>query len=132
MKKILIILTVLGFLALGRGQAQAQCLSYGCYGNSYLYGLAAYTYFDNNASTSLKVAAGIDQGFSALFSSLALIEQGKALDAHIHERRTRLENAKMIRNLYTEGIPPFATVTPTGQERSPKITWDDVESIGHD
>lgn len=132
MKKILIISMSFLFLALGARAVKAQCVSFSCYGDGYLFGLGAYTYFDNNASTSLKVAVGIDQGFAALFSSLALIEQGNAIEAQIHQRRTRLENYKTVKRLYTEGIPPFATVSPTGQARSPKITWEDVESIGVD
>jgi len=129
MKKILILLSFLGISWLSP-QVMAQCSSLGCGANPYyFYDLAAYQYFLQNATTATKIAVGIDMGFSALFSSIQLVQQGRALENQINIRRTRLENYKTVKRYYTEGIPPFASRGPDGRPRSPKITWGDVESI---
>jgi hypothetical protein len=128
MRKSLILLAFLFGLGLAP-KAHAQCVSYGCYGSDYYYDLAAYTYFWNNASNSQKAAFAIDQSFGALFSTIAMLEDGKRMENYINSQRNALENYKSVQRYYTEGIPPFATHAPDGKPRSPKITWSDVENI---
>jgi len=128
MKKLLI-LFVFSLCLLFGSELRAQCVSYGCFNSNYYYNLGAYTYFWNNASNSMKAAYAIDQSFGALFSSLNLIAEGRALENHINARRNNLENYNSIKRYYTEGIPPFATHGPDGRPRSPEITWSDVQSI---
>lgn len=128
MKKLLILLaffTVFGFAA----KSQAQCGSFGCGSVGYYYNLANFTYFWNNAPGYLKTAYAVDMGFQALFSSISMIEHGRAVERHINTRRNNLENYKSVKRYYTEGIPPFADRGPDGRPRSPKITWADVQSI---
>lgn len=129
MKKLLILfafLTVCGFSQ----KSQAQCSSLGCgLGAGYFFDAAAYTYVWDNAPNYLKAAFGIDMAFSAIYSSINLLEEGKALENRINSQRNALENYNSVKRYYTEGIPPFATRGPDGRPRSPKITWSDVESI---
>ncbi len=130
MKKTLILLGFLSLALPGMRQSWAQCSSMGC-GTTpgYYWDLGAYTYFLQNATTATKAAYGIDMGFNALFSSLNMINQGKAMEQEINARRNNLENQKLVERYHTEGIPPFAAQGPDGKPRSPKITWQDVQSI---
>jgi len=128
MKKLLILFGFLVVLGVAP-KVQAQCGSFGCMSTGYFFNAAAYTYIWNNASTSQKAAYSVDMAFSALFSSLAFIEQGKRQENYINNRRYNLENYKSVKRYYTEGIPPFASRGPNGRPRSPKITWADVQSI---
>jgi hypothetical protein len=125
------LLILFGFLVcLGIApQVKAQCTSYGCSSSGYYYDLAAYTYFWDNASDSMKAAYAIDQSFSAIFSTIAMIEDGRRMEKNINYQRNALENYNSVVRYYTEGIPPFATHSPSGRPRSPKITWSDVEGI---
>ncbi|MDL1873054.1 hypothetical protein FBR05_12780 [Deltaproteobacteria bacterium PRO3] len=118
MKKLLILFGFLLGLGLA-GEARAQYYGY-FYGGYYPWGW--------NYSTA---AFAVDQGFATLQQTWTAIEQTQALENHIQVRRNNLENYKSVKNYYTTGIPPFAPVSPEGKPRSPKITWQDVESIGH-
>jgi len=119
-KKYLILLAF--FVAFGlASQAKAQC--YGCN----IYGGGYYPYpWGFNYSTA---AFAVDQGFAALQQTWTALEQTKALENEIKVRRNNLENYKSVQAYYTTGIPAFAPVSPEGKPRSPKITWQDVESI---
>lgn len=120
MKKLLILLTFLLGLGLVT-ELRAQC--YGCS----IYG-GGYYPWGWNYSTA---AFAVDQGFATLQNTWTAIEQTQALENHIQVRRNNLENYKSVQAYYTTGIPAFAPVSPEGKPRSPKITWQDVESIGH-
>jgi hypothetical protein len=130
-KKLLILLTFFGFLCSGTS-AVAQCYSsyYGCAGSGYYFGLASYTYFWNYADKYQKAAYATDMFFGTLQSSIAMVEESRAMENYILQRRDNLENYKSVQRYYNEGIPPFANRAPDGKPRSPKITWDDVQSIG--
>ncbi|MFO1463520.1 MAG: hypothetical protein U1F66_07055 [bacterium] len=125
MKKILILLAFFGVLGIG-GMARAQC--YGC--NVYGYGAGLYYPYPWgwNYSTA---AFAVDQAFATIQSTWTAWEQTQALENHIMVRRNNLENYKSIKEMTTVGVPAFAPVSPEGKPRSPKITWQDVESIGH-
>lgn len=78
---------------------------------------------------SYVAAYGINQVFQAVQEGWTLLEQGKAVENEINARRSNLENYKSVQRFYNEGIPAFAPIAPNGKPRSPKITWQDVESI---
>jgi hypothetical protein len=128
MRNLLIIFGLFSCL-LFSPQVKAQCVSYGCSSSGYYWDLAAFTYFWDNASNSMKAAYSIDQAFSAIFSTISMIEDGKRMENQINAQRNSLENYKSVVRYYNEGIPPFAPQGPDGRPRSPKITWSDVESI---
>lgn len=116
-KKLLILFS---FLLVSAAASQARAQYYGFYGGYYPWGF--------NYSTA---AFAVDQGFATLQQTWTAIEQTQALENHIQVRRNNLENYKSVKAYYTTGIPPFAPVSPEGKPRSPKITWQDVQSIGH-
>ncbi|MCE9624534.1 MAG: hypothetical protein K8R69_03630 [Deltaproteobacteria bacterium] len=118
MKKYLILLSFFAVFGLA-SQAKAQC--YGCN----IYG-GGYYPWGFNYSTA---AFAVDQGFATLQATWTAIEQTQALEKQIEIRRNNLENFKSVQAYYTTGIPAFAPVSPEGKPRSPKITWQDVESI---
>jgi hypothetical protein len=74
-------------------------------------------------------AFAVSEFFGAIQEGWTMLEQGKQIENEINTRRNNLENYKSVQRYYNEGIPPFAPVAPNGKPRSPKITWQDVESI---
>ena len=124
--KLLLIFIFL--LSLGMA-APARAQYYGGYGYNYGYvnsivGLNPYYW-----PKSYVAAYGVNQFFQAVQEGWTLLEQGKAVETEINVRRNNLENYKSVQRYYNEGIPPFAHTAPNGKPRSPKITFQDVESI---
>lgn len=120
---LLILFVFLSSLGIS-GQALAQC--YGCgygYYNPYM-GI-----YPSSWTSTQKATFGIYNFFDALNQGINLVEQGAAMEREIMVRRSNLENYNSVKRYYTEGIPPFASVAPDGKPRSPKITWQDVQSI---
>jgi len=120
-KKILILLAFFCMAAFA-GKASAQC--YGCN----VYGGAGYYPYPWgwNYSTA---AFAVDQAFATVQSTWTAWEETSAIEKNIEVRRSNLENYKSIKEMTTVGVPAFAPVSPEGKPRSPKITWQDVESI---
>ena len=131
--KLLILLGLLTSLGLA-GQAQAYCYYSNCYNSGGYYG--GYSYVNsvvglnpNYWPKSYVAAYGVNQFFQAVQEGWTMLEQGKAIETEINVRRNNLENYKSVQRYYNEGIPPFAHTAPNGKPRSPKITFQDVESI---
>lgn len=91
------------------------------------YGYGYYSPYYGNAYD--KGAFAVDEFFDTLQGVWDTLEQSHALEAHIQDRRNRLENYKSVQRYYQEGIPPFAATGPDGRPRPPSIRWEDVESI---
>ncbi len=126
MKKLLFILSFLIFILLSfQKTAQAQ---FNSFFPSYGYGTYGY-YYPYYGSALDKAYYGTYQFFDTVNEVWSTVENSRATEAQIQNRRNNLENYKTLQRAQTEGIPPFADVGPDGKQRSPKITWQDVESI---
>ncbi len=125
LNKLLILLTFI--VALGAsGEALAQCYGCGNYGGFYNPYMGI---FPSYATSTQKATWGIYNFFDAVNQGLDMMEQSAAMERNIMVRRSNLENYNSVKRYYTEGIPPFAAIAPDGKPRSPKITWQVVQSI---
>jgi len=127
--KLLILISFLSVFLFG-SEARSQCY-YNCYyGGGYAGASLSYPFYGAglgwNATTGVWA---VNQAINVIQDTWTMIERDRAIEAELQARRNNLENYKSVQRYYTEGIPAFAPVAPNGKPRSPKITWQDVESI---
>ena len=123
----LLILFAFFFIGLAASGARAQSCA-GCtyYGDMYYPSMGIYPQY---WSTSDQITYGINNAFATIQSVTSSLQYDRQVEANINSRRNALETQNSLNRLATEGIPPFASISPEGRPRSPKITWQDVESI---
>jgi hypothetical protein len=124
-KKLIIITLFLISPVFSPARAEAQYY-HPYFGNG--FGSYGY-YYPYYGSAADKALYATYQFFGTTNEVWSTVQNNRALEGQIQHRQNNLENYKTLQRAQTGGIPPFAEVGPNGRPRSPKITWQDVESI---